>query len=210
MTFVEKINIGVTFSVIIVNIVVGFLLNRKMEGIKLKNSKELTGFGSELSLLNRKSEIKFQKFHLEQADALKHLYSHLIDLRYKTHSVFSNSYNSSPHVEYKSKLINWIKQYSAYSKYYYMNRILFSQEINKLVNIHLGYFKNMYKIIHGNINDLEETEMIFQNQLEYAYETSEAELTEINSKLEKLKSDMKNGVEDFKFDDLAKVCQLKE
>ena len=42
-----------------INIWISFSLNKKIEKVKLKNSQELSTFSSELSLLNKKSEIKF-------------------------------------------------------------------------------------------------------------------------------------------------------
>ena len=131
-TYQTIIDIVIVVLIAIINIGIGFFLNKKIEKVKLKNSKELSAFSSELDLLSKKSEIKFQKYQLEQADAIKRLYSLLIDLKYSTFSLFNNKFKLNPHYEFKNNLNNWIKSYMLFHKYFSRNKILFLFSSKKL------------------------------------------------------------------------------
>jgi hypothetical protein len=182
------------------NILIGHLLTKRIEKVKLKNSQELSSFSSELNLLNRKSEIKFQKYQLEQADAIKELYSILIDVNYSTNSLLKDKFKSNPHNEFKNKLIKWGKNYMIFHRFFNKNKILYNQHLLDLTKDHFNSLQEIFSIVFKKINDIEELENCCQGQLEYVYNDQEEET--IIADLNKLKEDMDVKVRDFKFKNL--------
>jgi hypothetical protein len=198
-TYQTMIDVIIVILIGVFNIGIGFFLNKKIEKVKLKNSQELSTFSSELNLLNKKSEIKFKKYQIGQADAIKKLYSILVDIKCSTNSIFNNKFNSSPHYEFKNNLNKWVKNYMIFHKIFSKNKILFSERLLDLTKEHFDNLHKIFTIIFKKINDIEEMEEYCQGQIENYYTDEYEEEDKIIGDLKKLRKELDKGNVDFNF-----------
>ena len=186
----------------IINVGIGLYLKSKIEKIKLKNNQELSVFSSKLNLINKKSEIKFQKFQLEQAEVIKNLYSQLIDIKFSTNLLFNKSSYKNHHFDFKNRLTDWVNKYWTFFAYYSKNRILIDKKLIELIESDLNSLYQIYSIIVKKAEDIENFEEMCHGQTEYVYCDQYAEEGQIIKELEKLMEETENKDSEFKFTDL--------
>lgn len=193
----------VTVSIVaIINIVIGFYLNSKIEKVRFKNNQELSSFSAELNLFNRKLEIKFQKYQLEQAEVIKNLYSQLIDIKFSTNSLFNKLSYKNTHCDFKNRLTDWVNKYWTFYSFYSKNRILIDNKLIVLIESDLNSLYQIFSIIFNKVKDIEEQEEICSGQSENVYSDQYAEEGQIIKELEKLRKETENKESKFKFSDL--------
>lgn len=185
--------------VAIINVLVAFYLKSRIEKVRLKNSHELSSFISELNLFNKKSEIKFQKYHLEQAEIIKELYSKLIEIIFSTNSLFNESSYKTPHHDFKDRLTTWVKNYWAFYTYYCKNRILIDNKLIDLIDSDINSLNKIYSIIFKKSKEFEELEQKWSGQAESVYSEQYDKEGNILKELRKLRKEAEDKESTFKF-----------
>lgn len=195
----EIFNVLTVVLVAVINLRLGFYLKSKIEDVRSMHSKELTSFSSQLNLLNRKSEIKFQKYQLEQAEAIKNLYSLLIDIEFSTNALFNASSYKNPQSDFKNRLIDWVNNYWAFYTFYRKNRILLNKNLISLIENDLKSLNQIHSIIFKKAKDVEESEKSYLERLDFGDDEQNENYINIKEELKRLRVETENKESEFKF-----------
>jgi len=186
------INIGTITIIGIINWFFLYSLNKKIEGFRLDNKKD---------------EIKFKKYQIEQADAIKILYSKLIDIQNSTRLLFNTEFQSNPHYIFSQNLNKWVSDYLKFYNFYKRNRILFNNELLSLIKEPLNKLNKIFNVIFNKIKNIEQMEEICHGQLEYFYDDEFEEESKIKKSIVQLKKDTEFEADNFNINQLISALE---
>lgn len=154
ITLQTIIDLGTVILIALINIGFGFYLNERIEDVKLQN---------------KKSEINYQKYQLEQAEVIKVLYSNLIDLRLYTNWLFNESTYKNHHFDFKSRINLWLKNYNSFYLFYKRNRILVNTKLIEIIEVDLKSLQEIHQVLFKEKINIEDFEASCAGQIEYIY-----------------------------------------
>lgn len=177
LTLQTIIDLGTVILIALINIGFGFYLNERIEDVKLQN---------------KKSEINYQKYQLEQAEVIKVLYSNLIDLRLYTNWLFNESTYKNHHFDFKSRINLWLKNYNTFYFFYKKNKILINKNLIEIIEADLKSLQEIHQILFKEKINIEDSEASCVWQMEYIYNDQYEEEEIIMKKLKSLRKDTEN------------------
>lgn len=131
----------------LINIGIGWYGNSKIEKYK-----------HELSIISKKMEIKNREHFESQIKALKFLFEKYINVEYSTKmlikDVFLYDPQNSPQDELMLRINNWNYRMKDIHIFYNRNKIVFSNEIEKVFSNQLNEFLNLYNYLKSEQNEL--------------------------------------------------------
>ena len=140
------INISIGIFLGLINIIVGLIVTFRIENYKHRNNTKLNHLNNELSIITKRTEIKYKDHFDSQIKAIKQLYEKYVNLEYATKSLINEVFSNSPHDELKTRMTNWYKHMIDIHVFYNRNRIVFSDRIKMKFGNHLYYFEKLINI----------------------------------------------------------------
>lgn len=182
------VNISIGIILGLINIIVGLIVTFKIENYKLRNNTKLSHLNNELSVISKRTEIKYKDNFESQIKSIKQLYEKYVNLEYSTKALIKEEFSTSPHDELKSRMNNWYNLMIDIHVYYNRNRIIFPDRIKMKFGNHLYYFEKINKYLSSTHRDLNELEAMYNGDHQYMYESEHNEEDAIIGRLKAIKN----------------------
>ena len=128
-------------------------------------------FVNYLGFSAKSDEIKLSTYHKDRIEAVKMLYSLIVDLHYANLRLFISSNEEIDCEAYKSLLKNWLSMFSSVNQFYNKNRILLLEEgdLSKKIKVKLGQLSALREIVVKEYNEV----LVSENQFSDLYQEQE-------------------------------------
>lgn len=137
----------------------------------------------------KKSEIKFSRYHELQVESLKINYEKLVNFTSVNHELFDSEYHTNNHKEYKTRINAWLNTHNDCISQLSFDKILLPDELIKLVDVIILDFRKVFSILLKETEELENREIEFRRNNGNIYEFTIEDLSIINGKISKLKTE---------------------
>jgi cytochrome c556 len=140
-----------------------------------------------LSANLKKVEIKFSKYHQDQVDAYKQLYTHFYEFRAATQSILYFAHRDADHDIYKKKLQGYLVNQKQLIHFFKSNRILFPEDTCKKIDDNFAVFARFTSKVFNDKENLENFETHFDADFMEMYGSAEGEMDKIKQKARNLR-----------------------
>lgn len=172
----QQYHIFILILAIIVMALIQFFSNRHLK-------RDVTRLAATL----KKSEIKFSRYHEEQVEAYKKLYTLFYEFRSASLRILYFGDRDADHHIHKQKLQGYIDAQHKLMHYFRSNRILFPKETCDKIDENFKVFSGFTTIIFKDKEDMDNFEMYFDSNFVEMYGSAEGEMDKIKQRARKLR-----------------------
>lgn len=173
LTGYSRYHTFILLAFVIIQAGVLILQNRNMERFKA---------------LLKKSEIKFSRYHELQVEALKNGYHKLVLFKNANANLLYSRYDNNHHNYFKARINDWINSYNACMHQFSIDKLVLPAELKDSIQTTLTDFQEVIEILLRERAHLDYTEEEGQGDWNLMYDYDENELSVINEKINRLKT----------------------
>ncbi|PKG42621.1 hypothetical protein [Psychroflexus sp. MES1-P1E] len=172
----QQYHIWILIGAVVIIATIQFFMNRHLKRDVARLSADL-----------KKAEIKFSKYHQDQVDAYKQLYTHFYEFRAATQRILYFADRDADHHIHKKRLQEYLVNQKQLMHFFKSNRILFPEDTCKKIDDNFTVFARFTSKVFKDKEDLENFETYFDANFMEMYGNAEGEMDKIKQRARNLR-----------------------